>query len=202
MPVLREEHDITGTLHELSEGDPEALERLMPLVYEELQRIAHSHLLGERSEHTLSTTALVHEAYLKLVNLRAVQWKHRAHFFAVCARLMRQILVDYARTRGRDKRGGELLRVPLAEASDVPVVSPTNLSDLIDLDDALTRLERENERLCRVVECRCLAGLSVEETAEVLGISEATVKRDWTYARAVLNRELGVRRERQKDGAA
>ena len=182
------ESDITRLLRELAEGQPDALDRLMPLVYDELRRIAHGQLRGERPGHTLSTTALVHEAYLKLVNLRQMEWQHRAHFFGVAARLMRRILIDYARARKREKRGGEMIQVPLAEGLVAPV---ERVEALVALDEALTRLEARNPRQSRVVECRCFAGMSVEETAAALGTSPATVKRDWAFSRAWLNRELG-----------
>jgi RNA polymerase sigma-70 factor (ECF subfamily) len=189
-PSQRAGHDpdITGVLRELSAGRPGALDRLIPQVYAALHRIAHDQLRREREGHTLSTTALVHEAYLKLVGLRDVTWQDRAHFFAVAARVMRRVLIDYARSKARDKRGGRAVRVPLADAADVAIASA---EDLMDLDEALARLEAINERQVRVVECRCVAGLSVEETAAALGTSAATVKRDWAFARAWLNRELG-----------
>lgn len=184
---MNEPSDITGLLRDLSQGRRQALDRLMPLIYQELRAIAHSLLRHERPGHTLSTTAVVHEAYLKLVNLDRVEWRDRAHFFAMAARVMRRILIDYARSRKREKRGGNAVQVPLNEAMDLPVAHPEHL---LALEDALTRLEVQNERQCRVVECRCFAGLSVEETAEVLGTSPATVKRDWAFSRAWLNREL------------
>jgi len=187
---MDERADITGLLRELSQGRPQALDRLMPIVYDELRRIAHEQLRGERPGHTLSTTALVHEAYLKLVNVRHVEWQDRAHFFAMAARLMRHILIDYARTKKREKRGHDAVHVPLAEASDVPVAATAE--ELLALDDALAHLEGHSERQCRIIECRCFAGLSLEETAAALGISVATVKRDWTFARAWLNRELAL----------
>ena len=173
----------------MSEGQPEALDRLIPIVYDELRRIAPDQLRGERSGHTLTTTALVHETYFKLVNLRDMQWQHRAHFFAVAARIMRRVLIDYARTRKRAKRGGALVQVPLGDDLSAPTFDP---DALIELDNALARLEVQNPRQCRVVECRCFAGLSVEETATALGASEATVKRDWAFSRAWLNRELSA----------
>ena len=179
---------ITDLLIQLSQGRREALDQLLPIVYNELRAVARRHLGGERPGHTLNTTALVHETYLKLVNVRQVQWRDRAHFFAMAGRLMRRILIDYARTRKRDKRGGERVAVSLDEAM---AVAPERIEDLVAIDDALTRLEKESERQARVVECRCFAGLSVEETAEALGASEATIKRDWAFARAWLNRELG-----------
>lgn len=185
---MEERADITGLLRELSQGRAGALDRLIPIVYDKLRRIAHGQLRGERSGHTLSTTALVNEAYLKLVNVRQVEWRDRAHFFAVAARLMRRVLIDYARARKRVKRGGNAVHVTLAEAQDVPLGVPAD--DLRALDEALARLEAQSERQCRVVECRCFAGLSLEETAEALGISVATVKRDWTFARAWINRAL------------
>jgi RNA polymerase sigma factor (TIGR02999 family) len=191
------ELDITGMLRELTRGTPGALDRLIPAVYATLRRIAHAELRGEREGHTLSSTALVHEAYLRLVNLGSVTWQDRAHFFAVAARVMRRILIDYARARRRDKRGGTSVRVPLSEAEGLGI---GQAEDLIDLDQALTRLEAQNERLCRVVECRCIAGLSVEETAEALGTSPATVKRDWAFARAWLNRVLGDEAGEHGDG--
>ena len=156
------------------------------MVYDELREIAHRQLRNERSGHTLSTTALVHEAYLRLVNVNQVQWKDRAHFVAVAARVMRRILVDYARARSRDKRGGDAVRIPLTDVPDIAVAD----GDLIAFDGTLDRLEAINERLCRVVECRCFGGMSVDETAAALGTSPATVKRDWAFSRAWLNREL------------
>lgn len=180
--------EITQLLIQLSQGRGDALDQLLPIVYNELRAVAHRQLGGERPGHTLSTTALVHETYLKLVNVRQVQWRDRAHFFAMAGRLMRRILIDYARARKRDKRGGDLAAVTLDEGM---IVSPERLDELVAVDDALTRLEQQSERHARVIECRCFAGLSVEETAVALGVSEATVKRDWVLARAWLNREFG-----------
>jgi RNA polymerase sigma-70 factor (ECF subfamily) len=187
---MEERADITGLLRELSQGRPEVLDRLMPIVYDNLRRIAHAQLRGERPDHTLNTTALVNEAYLKLVNVRQVEWRDRAHFFAMSARLMRRILIDYARAKNRDKRRGQAVHIPLTEALDVPVLAVSD--DLLALEEALARLEAQSERQCRVVECRCFAGLSLDETAAALGISVATVKRDWTFSRAWLNRQLAL----------
>lgn len=184
---MAEGPNISQLLHELSQGSSDALDRLLPLVYDQLRRIAHGQLQGERTGHTLNTTALVHETYLKLVKIDQVQWRDRSHFFAVAARVMRRILIDYARAARREKRGGDARRVPLAEAMDL---SLEQADDLLVLEEALTRLEKLNERQCRVVECRCFAGMSVEETASALGTSPATVKRDWALSRAWLNREL------------
>ena len=178
--------DITQLLRDMSRGQRDALDRLIPMVYDELREIAHRQLRNERSGHTLSTTALVHEAYLRLVNVNQVQWKDRAHFVAVAARVMRRILVDYARARSRDKRGGDAVRIPLTDVPDIAVAD----GDLIAFDGTLDWLEAINERLCRVVECRCFGGMSVDETAAALGTSPATVKRDWAFSRAWLNREL------------
>jgi RNA polymerase sigma factor (TIGR02999 family) len=185
---MHERADITGLLRELSQGRRDALDRLMPIVYDELRRIAHGQLRRERPGHTLNTTSLVHEAYLKLVNVHQVEWRDRAHFFAMAARLMRRILIDYARAKKRQKRGRDAVQVPLADALDVPIGAAAD--DLLALDDAMARLEAHSERQCRVVECRCFAGLSLKETAAALGVSVARVKRDWTFSRAWLNREL------------
>jgi len=184
---MRDSRDVTALLRELAAGRPEALDRLIPVVYEELQRIARGQLRRERADHTLSTSALVHEAYLKLVDVRQVDWQNRVHFFAMAARVMRRVLIDFARARKREKRGDGAVHVTLREATDMPVDGPEGL---LDLDDALQRLEARSARQCRVVECRCFAGLTVDETAEALDVSTATVKRDWAFARAWLNREL------------
>ena len=184
--------DVSGLLHELSRGRPNALDRLIPVVYAQLRRIAHGQLQGERSGHTLNTTALVHETYLRLVNINQVDWKDRAHFFAIAGRVMRRILIDYARTRSRAKRGHDPVGVPLSEALESIVEEP---EDLLALEEALVRLEAVNQRQCRVVECRCISGMSVEETAAALETSPATVKRDWVFARAWLNRELAEDRK-------
>ncbi len=181
-------HDVTEKLVALAGGRAEAWDELMPVVYDELKQLAHRHMARERPGHTLGTTALVHEAYLKLVDGARVEWRDRAHFFALASRAMRHILIDYARTRNREKRGGGLAAVPLDDASSIAV---DDIEDLIALDDALRKLEAVNERQCRVVEYRFFGAMSVKETAEALGISEASVKRDWSITRAWLNQELG-----------
>jgi RNA polymerase sigma factor (TIGR02999 family) len=179
--------EVTQLLKEWSAGSPEALEQLIPLVYKELHRLAQSALRRERSEHTLQSTALVHEAYLRLVGQRRVQWQSRAHFFAVSAQLIRRILVDYARKQHAAKRGDNPLRLTLDESVAVPNKREV---DLVALDDALGMLANLDPQQCRIVELRFFAGLSVEETAEVVGISTATVKRDWAMAKAWLYQQL------------
>ncbi len=179
--------DITQMLVQLTGGNRTVLGKLWPVVYDELRRVARGHLRGERRDHTLHTTALVHEAYLKLVKLDRISWQNRAHFFAIAARAMRTILVDYAVKRKAQKRGGDRQRVPL---EDVELMTEARADDLLALDEALRGLEARDARWGQVVECRFFGGLSIKETAEVLGISEATVARDWTQARAWLNREL------------
>ena len=181
------EDEFNQLLVDWSAGDRAALDRLFPIVYGELRRIAHRQLQQERTAHTLSTTALVHEAYLKLARLDHLQWKNRAQFFAIAARAMRRILVDYALARSADKRGGGQALLSL---DDVVVMVDSRADELVALDQALLRLEEFDARSTRIVECRVFAGMSTEETAEALGISPATVKRDWALARAWLNREL------------
>jgi RNA polymerase sigma factor (TIGR02999 family) len=181
------EGDVTQALQALSAGDRAALDRLLPRVYAELHRIAERALRRERPEHTLNPTGLVHEAYLRLVELDRVNWQGRAHFFAACAGEMRRILIDHARARGAAKRGGGANPVPI---DDVVLAATDRPAELLALDEALGELERLSPRQARVVECRFFAGMSVEETAEALGLSPASVKRDWTVARAWLNRAL------------
>lgn len=179
---------VTQALLDLSGGNREALERLLPLVYDHLRDIANRALRGERPDHTLNSTALVHEAWLRLVELDRITWRDRAHFFGACAQIMRRVLISHARSRGAEKRGGpEARQVPI---EDVVLAAATRPADLLALDEALTRLAALSERQARVVECRFFAGMSVEDTAEVIGISPATVKREWTVARAWLNQEL------------
>ena len=168
-------------------GDREALDSLLPLVYDELRRIARHYLQGERPGHTLQSTALVNEAYVRMVAQDFPQWQNRAHFFAVAAQLMRQILVDHARSHGASKRGGNVYKVALDEAVDQALA--TDL-DIVALDDALKNLAEMDVQQSKVVELKFFAGLSIEDTAEVLGISPSTVKRDWITARAWLYREL------------
>ena len=181
--------DITRLLQAWRAGDESALERLTPLVYQELHRLARHQLAREwQSEVVLQTSALVNEAYLRLADAQTIDWQNRAHFFGVAARLMRQILVDFARARASQKRGGdEAIFVSLTAALDTPVERPLNL---VALDDALTTLARLDGRQSQIIELRFFGGLSVEETAEVLGVSPGTVMRDWRTARAWLHREL------------
>lgn len=182
-------HDITVLLQAHVAGDSHALEQLLPQVYDELRRIARGRLRHERPDHTLATTDLVHEAFLKLVPLERVDWRSRAHFFAIASRAMRNVLIDHAERRHTAKRGGGVQAVSLDEAT---VASEHPLDDLIALGQALQRLEQLDQRQARVVECRFFGGLSLDETAEALGISAATVSRDWTFARAWLHHELGT----------
>jgi RNA polymerase sigma factor (TIGR02999 family) len=179
--------EVTQLLIDWSRGDQAALDSLMPLVYEELRRLAHRYMRRERVGHTLQTTALINEAYLRLIEQQHVQWQSRAHFFAIAAELMRRILVDYARTRTRAKRGGGALRVSLNEGA---VSSQERGAELIALDDALQRLAVIDPRKSRVVELRFFGGLSIEETAEVLNVTPMTVVRDWKTAKAWLHREI------------
>jgi len=185
--VADSSQNITELLVGYGRGDKEALDQLMPIVYEELRRQAARYLRREQAGHTLQTTALIHEAYVRLVDQRAVQWQNRAHFFGVAAQMMRRILVDHARTKKRVKRGGSDIRVSLAGAN--VAVKGQDL-DVVALDEALSRLAQIDEQQSRVVELRYFSGLTVEETAEVMGISKATVKRDWSVAKAWLYREL------------
>jgi len=180
--------EITRMLQEWSGGKQEALDALLPLVYAELHRQASRYLRRERRDHTLQTTALIHEAYLKLIDQRDVDWQNRAHFFGIAAQAMRRILVDYAKARHRAKRGGIGEDLPL-EAAALAVSEERNI-DLVALDEALTRLAGFDERQARIVELRYFSGLSIEETAEVLRISPATVKSDWNVAKAWLRHEI------------
>lgn len=181
--------EVTRLLSAMAAGDRAAFDELLPLLYDELRDIAHRHLRGERTGQTLATTDLVHEAYFSLVGIDRVSWSDRAHFLAVAARAMRRVLINRAVARGTQKRGGR----PQQAALDVESLS-TEMPDeqILALDEALRLLEVRNERYGRVVECRFFAGMSIEETATVLNVSPATVKRDWVLARAWLHRELSA----------
>jgi RNA polymerase sigma factor (TIGR02999 family) len=191
---MHENDEITVLLEAARDGDRAALDQLFARVYEPLRALSHQQRRRWEGDHTMNTTALVHEAYLKLVRHDGADWRDRAHFFAVASRAMRQILVNYAERRRAKKRGGGVEVVPLEEANPV---SPEAAEELLVLDEALQRLESIEPRRCRVVECRFFAGLAIHETAEALGVSVATVKRDWTLASAWLRREVrdGLRLE-------
>ena len=178
---------VTGLLIAWGAGDESAFEQLVPLVHAELRRLAHREMGRERAGHTLQTTALVNEAYLRLIDVSQVKWQDRAHFFAMSARLMRRILVDHARTRQSRKRGGATRWVSLEDAH---VVSQERGADLVALDDALQALAAVDARKCQVVELRYFGGLSIEESAEALQVSPETIQRDWKLAKAWLQREL------------
>ena len=180
-------HDVTVLLQAWSRGDEEALQKLMPLVYRDLRQAARRYMAGEKPGHILQTTALVNEAYLRLVDVQKVSWKNRAHFLAMCAQLMRRILTDFARSRGYQKRSGKLNRVTFTEAL---WVAPQADTDLAALDAAMKKLAAVDERKSRVVEMRFFGGLTVQESAEVLKISQDTVMRDWKFAKVWLLREL------------
>jgi RNA polymerase sigma-70 factor, ECF subfamily len=189
--VHSDDPGVTVLLSKWRAGDQEALETLMRVAYPELRRIAHHYFRRERENHTLQTTALVHEAYLRLLSSESPNWKDRVHFFGVLARLMRQILVDYARGHGASKRGDGAKRVALEDVSSLPKKSEV---DVLRLDDALNDLAVLDQRQCQIVELRFFAGLSIDETAEILGVSTATVEREWASARAWLFHEIGSRR--------
>lgn len=178
---------LTELLHSWSQGDEGALEKIMPLVYDDLHRLARRYMADERPGHTLQTTALVHEAYLRLVDSSQTSWDSRAHFFAVCARLMRRILVDWSRSHQAQKRGNA---VPPLELNDALATVGKPGTDLVAIDDALKALAMVDERKSQVVELRFFGGLSVNETAEVLKVSQETVHRDWRLARSWLRREM------------
>ena len=177
---------IAEMLADWANGDPAARDLLVPIVYDELRRLAHHYMRGERQEHTLQTTALVNEAYLRLAGIHALKWRDRAHFFAMAATLMRRVLVDYARQRAREKRGAGVSVTSLDENA----IAPRPAVDVVALDEALERLAAVDPQQSRVVELRFFAGLSVKETAEALGVSPATVKRDWATAKLWLYNEL------------
>lgn len=180
-------HEVTQLLQSWSDGNQEALDKLVPLVHAELHRLARHYMSNERPGHTLQTTELVNEAYVRLIDWKNVRWQNRAHFFGVAAQIMRRILVDFARARASAKKGGGTQYVSLSEAM---TISPERGEDLIALDDALESLSELDSRKSRIVELRFFGGLSVEETAEVLKISPRTVMRDWGLAQAWLYREL------------
>ena len=180
-------HEVTRLLQAWGLGDDSALERLMPLVYNELHRLAHRYMAGEQPGQTLQTTALVHEVYLRLVDANDIDWQNRAHFFGLCARLMRRILIDFARSRNYQKRGGHFAHIELEEAATVSAVVG---SEILAVDEALKQLAAVDARKSEVVELRFFGGLTVEETATALRVSEETVMRDWKLAKAWLLREL------------
>jgi RNA polymerase sigma factor (TIGR02999 family) len=188
--------EVTQLLLAWTDGDKQALEALMPIVYRELHRLARRYMAGERVQHTLQASALVNEAYLKLIDVDRVQWQNRAHFFGVSAQMMRRILVDFARSRNYQKRGGGAQQVTLNEEL---IPSSGNRNDLAALDDALKSLEAIDARKVRVVEMRFFAGLSVEETAEAMQVSPETVMRDWKFAKAWLQRELKKSKDDEPD---
>jgi RNA polymerase sigma factor (TIGR02999 family) len=181
------DHDVTALLYRWQTGDAGALERLMPLVYDELRRVARGRLRAERQGHTLQATALVHEAYLRLTGPGGASPQTRLQLFAIAARLMREILVDHARKKHAQKRGGDITIVALDEARPEPQESPV---DVLELDEALTELTTLDPRLCHVVELKFFAGLTIDETAMALNVSRATVERDWTVAKAWLHQRL------------
>jgi RNA polymerase sigma factor (TIGR02999 family) len=182
---------VTGLLLQWCDGRREALDRLVPIVYSELKRLARTRLRGEQEGHSLQATALVHEVYLRLVDVDRMTLENRAHFFAVASRLMRQILVDHARRRGADKRGGDVTVISLTDASPA---EPETTVDILALDEALDALMTLDARLCRVVELKFFSGLTIEETAAALDVSRATVERDWAVAKAWLYDRMSSRR--------
>ena len=185
-PEAAAREHVAHLLSDWANRDTAARERLVPIVYKELRRLAHHYMRGERTGHTLQTTALVNEVYLRLAEMDGMQWRDRAHFLAMVATLMRRVLVDYARQRGREKRGGGIMVTSL----DENVMAPESAVDVVALDEALERLAAVDPQQSRVVELRFFAGLSVDETAEALSISPATVKRDWATAKLWLYNEL------------
>lgn len=185
------DENVTQLLSDLRDGRREAFDRLMPVVYDELRQVARRQLRSERPGHTLNTTGLVHEAYAKLVDYRELDWESRAHFYAVAAQAMRRVLVSYARKRRAEKRGGDAVRVTFDEAFGHNTSGENWADEVAALDEALARLEAINPRHARIVECRYFAGLTIEDTAEALGVSPITVTRDWRMARAWLKDALG-----------
>jgi len=192
----QQSQQVTRLLHDWSRGNKAALDQLMPVVYQELRKLASSYLKGERSDHTLQATALIHEAYLRLIDQSMPQWESRAHFFGVAARLMRQILVDHARSRAAVRRGGDQQRISI---DDALLFSEDQAAELMAFDEALNRLSALDERKCRIIEMRSFGGMSVEETAEALAVSVPTIKREMRLARAWLRRELQLQDETGND---
>ncbi len=192
MPLTEE---ITQLLQQWSDGDQEASEKLMPLLYAELRQMAHRYMRRERPDHTLQTTALINEAYLRLVDWKNIRWQNRAHFFAVCAQVMRRILVDFARSRKYLKRGAG---IHVLRLDQVPEFSHCRASEIIALDDALQRLAKIDPRKSRIVELRFFGGLTVEETAAVLKVTSRTILRDWDLAKAFLHREMSLENTKLK----
>lgn len=188
-----EKEEISELLRAWSDGDREAAERFMPLIYDELRRQARRHLNRERANHTLQTTALVHEAFIRLNEQNRIKWQNRAHFYALAAQMMRRILVNYAVAQKREKRGGAVRAIGLDETVTIAVAE--DAVDVLALDEALARLAKLDPRQVRIVELRYFSGLSIEETGEVLEISPATVKREWSMAKAWLRAELITREE-------
>ena len=186
-PNTPEAHDVTRLLHAWNDGDEQALDRLTPLLYRELHRIAHRYLRRERQNHTLQTTALVNESYVRLIKWRNIRWQNRAQFLGVLAQLMRRVLVDFARSRAYDKRGGALALVTLDEAD---AAAPTRPREILALDEVLQTLSAIDRRKGQIVELRFFGGLTLQETAEVLNVSSRTVLREWDLAKAWLRREL------------
>ncbi len=183
----QETHDVTQILQDWRKGSTDAAERLFPLVYDELKRQARRYLSRERVNHTLQPTALVHEAYIKMIDQSSLALENRSHFFGIASRIMRQILVDHARAYNAEKRGGTAERFSI---EDLDILPEQSAADLIELDDALKRLEAIDERKCRVVDMRFFGGLKDAEIAQVLGVTEKTVRRDWQFAKLWLLREL------------
>ena len=180
--------DLTRLLDAASAGDPQAAQEILPLVYDQLRRAAQKQMAGERPDHTLQATALVHEAYLRLIGSDQTQWGNRAHFYVAAAEAMRRILIEHARKRGRIKRGGDRARVPLSAAY---IAEEAHAEEIVSADLAIRRLEERDRRMADIVRLRFFVGLSVDETAEALGLSDRSVRREWALARAWLHRELG-----------
>jgi RNA polymerase sigma factor (TIGR02999 family) len=195
MPDPSRAHDVTALLLSWGQGNTAALDRLVPLVYDDLRRVARGHLRRERSEHSLQATALVHEVFLRLVDVDRMTVHSRTHFFALSARLMRQILVDHARRQQAGKRGGGATVIGLSDAAGAPAPTSTSMVDVLALDEALEALSSFDAQQCRVVELRFFAGLNIPEAADALGISTATVEREWAMAKAWLHQRLATPQE-------